>query len=146
MNIFFDVDYTLLAMDNSLRPGTREVFEKLIADGHKLFIWSGVGLRTAEIEKHNLSEFVSDIFVKPIHDFEAGLEKFNVTTRPDFVIDDYPEIVDVFTGVLVRPYFFRSAEDDEMDRVYTIIKDYVETGHSKLVGFRPGVNGTGSTP
>ena len=134
-------------MDNSLRPGTREVFEKLIGDGHKLFIWSGVGLRTAEIEKHNLSEFVSDIFVKPIHDFEAGLEKFNVTTRPDFVIDDYPEIVGAFGGVVARPYYFKAFEDNEMERIYKIVNEYVETGHSDEVGFRPGNNGsTGQTP
>ena len=42
MNIYFDVDYTLIAMDGSLRPGTTEVFESLLEDGHFIYIWSGV--------------------------------------------------------------------------------------------------------
>ena len=59
MNIYFDVDYTLIAMDGSLRPGTTEVFEGLIADGHLIYIWSGVGMRTDDIERLGLSGFVS---------------------------------------------------------------------------------------
>jgi len=58
LKIFFDVDYTILAVDNSLRPGTRDTFEKLISDGHEVYIWSGVGLRNAEIRQHELEELV----------------------------------------------------------------------------------------
>ena len=39
MNIFFDMDYTILSQDNSLRPGTREVFRKLVDDGHQVSVW-----------------------------------------------------------------------------------------------------------
>ena len=147
LNIFFDVDYTLLSMDGSLRPGTREVFQRLIDDGHRLYIWSGVGMRTADVQRHELEEFVSGIFQKPLENFEEGLETFGVTVRPDFVIDDYPEIVGAFGGVVARPYYFKAFEDNEMERIYKIVSEYVETGHSDEVGFRPGNNGsTGQTP
>ena len=136
LKIFFDVDYTLLAMDGSLRPGTRQTFEKLIEDGHKIYIWSGVGLRTREIEGHDLQDLVSGIYKKPIYDYVNGLELLQVPHWPDFVIDDYPEIVDTFGGVLARPYFFRSADDDEMERIYDIINDFITTGGSKRVGYR----------
>ena len=94
LKIFFDVDYTLLAMDGSLRPRTRDTFEKLIEDGHQIYIWSGVGLRTAEVERHDLQDLVSGIYKKPIYDFINGLELLKVPHWPDFVIDDYPEIGD----------------------------------------------------
>lgn len=136
LKIFFDVDYTLLAMDGSLRPGTRDTFERLVADGHALYIWSGVGLRTDEVERHGLQDLVSGIYKKPIYDFVDGLRLLNVPHWPDFVIDDYPEIVDTFGGVLARPYFFRSPDDDEMERIYAIIQDFVADGRSDMVGYR----------
>lgn len=136
LKIFFDVDYTLLSMDGSLRPGTRRTFERLVADGHAVYIWSGVGLRTAEMERHELQDLISGIYKKPIYDFVNGLESLGVPHWPDFVIDDYPEIVDTFGGVLARPYFFRSQDDDEMERIYAIIQDFVAAGRSEMVGYR----------
>ena len=52
MNIFFDVDYTILSMDGSLRPDTVGVFEQIIKDGHTIYIWSGQGLRWTEVKEH----------------------------------------------------------------------------------------------
>ncbi len=133
MNIFFDVDYTILGVDGSLRPGTRDVFRRLVADGHALFVWSGVGVRTAEVQEHDLQEFVSGLFQKPLQEFEAGLRTFGVAVRPDFVIDDYPEIVGAFGGVVVRPYYFPTANDREMERVYRIATEYARNGYAKGV-------------
>ena len=137
MNIYFDVDYTLIAMDGSLRPGTTEVFEELINDGHSIYIWSGVGMRTDDIERLGLSKFVSDIFVKPITEYEVGLKRFSVSPRPDFVIDDHREIVDAFGGGHIEPYYFRSAEDGNMAELYKAIKDFIATGTSNHRGFKP---------
>ena len=137
LKIFFDVDYTLLAVDGSLRPGARQTFERLIEDGHRIYIWSGVGLRTADVHRHDLKNLVSGIYKKPIYDFVNGLELLKVPHWPDFVIDDYPEIVDTFGGVLARPYFFRSQSDDEMDHIYNVISDFAATGGSERVGYRP---------
>ena len=137
LKIFFDVDYTLLAVDGSLRPGARQVFERLIDDGHKIYIWSGVGLRTADVHRHDLQSLVSGIYKKPIYDFVNGLELLKVPHWPDFVIDDYPEIVDTFGGALAKPYFFRSQSDDEMEHIYNMISDFAATGGSERVGYRP---------
>ena len=42
MNIFFDVDYTILGLDDSLRPGTQETLKQLKDDGNDIYIWSGM--------------------------------------------------------------------------------------------------------
>ena len=136
LKIFFDVDYTLLAVDGSLRPGTRSAFERLVADGHEVFIWSGVGIRSDDVERHDLQSLVSGVYKKPIYDFVNGLELLKVPHWPDFVIDDYPEIVETFGGVLAKPYFFRSEADDEMEHIYAIINDFVATGASDRVGYK----------
>jgi hypothetical protein len=136
LNIFFDVDYTILAVDGSLRPNTHEVFERLAADGHRIYIWSGMGVRTAEVRRHGLEGHVVDVFEKPLHDYEARLSLFNVNITPEFVIDDYPEIVGVFGGVVVRPYYFPVAGDDEMERVYRIADEFSKTGRSDDGAFR----------
>ena len=130
MNIFFDVDYTTLGLDNSLRPGTRETFQQLTDDGHQLYIWSGVGLRWEVVRHHKLEEFTSGVYEKPIHHFEERLAEVGVPLTPDFVIDDYPEVVAAFGGVWVPPYFFRRDGDAQMERIYKIVGQYLEMGHS----------------
>ena len=140
LNIYFDCDYTILAMDGSLRPRTREVFSNLIEDEHKVFIWSGVGLRTKDMERLNLMDLISGIFVKPIAEFEDGLDRFSVSPRPDFVIDDHREIVEFFGGVHIEPYYFRASEDGQMDDLYQCISDFSQTGNSTHRGFKPPPN------
>ena len=140
LNIYFDCDYTILAMDGSLRPRTREIFSNLIEDEHKVFIWSGVGLRTKDMERLNLMDLISGIFVKPIAEFEDGLDRFSVSPRPDFVIDDHREIVEFFGGVHIEPYYFRASEDGQMDDLYQCIADFSQTGNSTHRGFKPPPN------
>ena len=130
MNIFFDVDYTILGLDDSLRPGTRETFRRLLDDGHRIYIWSGLGPRWEVVRKHELEEFASGVYEKPQHHFVERLEELKVPLVPDFVIDDYPEIVSAFGGIWVPPYFFRRTADDQMSKIYNIIAEYVEKGHS----------------
>ncbi len=125
MNIFFDVDYTLMAMDGTLRPHTKDIFKQLIIDSHKIFIWSGVGDRTSDVNRHGLSEYVSGVFVKPIADFEIGLKRFKVLPRPDFVIDDHREIVEYFGGVHIEPFYFRSSDHEHMNSLYEAISSFV---------------------
>ena len=137
LNIFFDVDYTILAVNGSIRPRTKETFEQLVYDGHHVHVWSGVGIRTRELQRHDLHEHVTGVYQKPLEDFEAGLTTFDVPVRPDFVIDDYPQIVNAFGGVLVTPYYFPNRDDDEMDLIYNIITEFAEKGHSSHNLFRP---------
>jgi hypothetical protein len=131
VKIFFDVDYTILGLDDTLRSGTVETFQKLKDDGHELYIWSGMGERWEEVRKHQLAPFVSGVYAKPIHHYQERLEELGVPFEPEFVIDDYPEVVAAFGGVWVPPYFFKRTVDQEMDRVYRIVGDFVRTGTSE---------------
>lgn len=114
MNVFFDVDATILAEDGTLRPHTREVFEQLIAEGHTVYIWSGVGLRTAEVQRFGLEPLVSGIYVKPLFEFIAGLVKHGIPVTPDFVIDDYPTIVEHYGGHRIKAYEVADEFDTEL--------------------------------
>ncbi len=131
MKIFFDVDYTILGLDDSLRPGTKETLERLIGEGHEIYIWSGMGERWEVVEKHQLKPLVSGVYEKPTHHFHERLEELGVPFEPEFVIDDYPEVVSAFGGVWVPPYFFKRSFDEEMDRIHRIVCDLVKTGSSE---------------
>ena len=131
MKIFFDVDYTILGLDDTLRPGTLETLEKLKSDGHEIYIWSGMGERWEVVEKHQLTPLVSGVYEKPTHHFHERLEELKVPFEPDFVIDDYPEVVAAFGGVWVPPYFFKRNFDQEMDRIYRIVCEFIATGASE---------------
>ena len=131
MKIFFDVDYTILGLDDSLRPGTTDTFQKLMDDGHEIYIWSGMGERWEVIEKHSLNPYVSGVYEKPTHHFQERLEEMKIPFEPEFVIDDYPEVVAAFGGVWVPPYFFARSVDQQMVRIYDIISDFAREGTSE---------------
>ena len=135
--VFFDVDYTLIAAtDDSLRPGTREIFQKLLNDGHKVYIWSGLGPRWEVVKLHKLEKFASGVFGKPTFRYMERLEELGVPIVPDFVIDDYPEIVSAFGCVWIKPYYERLLTDDQMNKVYEIISEYSLFGSSNHIQFR----------
>lgn len=136
MKIFFDVDYTILGLDNSLRPQTLDTFQALIDEQHEVYIWSGMGERWEVVEKHELEPYISGVYEKPTHHFHERLAELGVPCEPDFVIDDYPEVVAAFGGVWVPPYFFRRNGDNEMERVYRIVNDFVNTGGSEDKQYR----------
>jgi hypothetical protein len=124
VNIFFDIDYTILGQDGSLRPGTREVFEQLVGLGHHIYVWSGVGVRWEEVRGAGLEPYVKGVYQKPLSDFNEGLVRFGVPVVPDFVIDDYPRIVEHFGGFCIREYVGRHAPNDEMYAVPDHIATY----------------------
>ena len=62
MKIFFDVDYTILRLDDSLRPGTMETLQKIKDDGHDIYIWSGLRERWEVLKKHNLETLISGLY------------------------------------------------------------------------------------
>ena len=136
MKIFFDVDYTILGLDDTLRPGTKEIFQKLLDDNHEIYIWSGMGERWEVIEKHDLNPFISGVYEKPTHHFLERLEELKIPCEPDFVIDDYPEVVAAFGGAWVPPYFFARNVDQQMDRVYQMVCDFAKEGTSEDKQYR----------
>ncbi len=124
MNLFFDVDYTLINMYGGLRPWVREVFQQLRLDGHIIYVWSGVGIRWPVIRQHHLEEFVANCYQKPLDDHHRRLPGLGVDVMPDFCVDDYPEIIHAFGGAVVRPYYWNDLLDLEMHRVYARISSH----------------------
>jgi hypothetical protein len=137
LNIFFDVDGTILGDDGTLRPHTHSVFERLVSSGHAIYIWSGAGLRTAEIRAAGLERWVSGVYRKPLFEFIAGLTENRIPIRPDFVVDDYPVIVEHFGGLRVKHYDGAAAPDDELLAVLALV--------AAAAGERP-VPGDGPAP
>jgi hypothetical protein len=122
LNIFFDVDYTIIGWDGTLRPFVREVFEQLKADGHTIYLWSGVGIRTEVVNQHKLHDLVSGCYMKPTWDYQNALKRMNVPLIPDFVIDDHNGVVKAFGGYWISRWEgYRGENDDEMKRVYDAI-------------------------
>jgi phosphoglycolate phosphatase-like HAD superfamily hydrolase len=137
VNIFFDVDYTILSSDQALRPGTRETFARLIADGHQVYIWSGEGPRWPVVRHHQLDDYVSGVFGKPLSDFGAGLQRLEVSPTPDFVVDDYPAIVRYFGGYFIPEFYFSDDDDDELESVYQVISEFASLGRADHHRWRP---------
>ncbi|MBV9899166.1 MAG: HAD hydrolase family protein [Chloroflexi bacterium] len=133
MNIFFDVDETILGYDGSLRPLVKQTFESLVQEGHRIYIWSGV--RTAEtvrsevVEPYGLTAYVTACYQKPRWDHRELLPRLGVDVEPDFCVDDYPEIVEVFGGILIKPYQ-RERPDADLERVLAAIRAATATSQS----------------
>lgn len=140
LHLFFDMDYTILGMDGSLRPAVREVFQRLREDGHVIHIWSGMGVRWGEVRSVGLASLVAGVYEKPLQDYRLAVQRLvaqgSIPCTPDLVIDDYPEIVSALGGIVVRPYFWPNPDDREMERVYRIISELAANGHSPDQAFR----------
>ncbi len=125
MNIFFDVDDTLITWNYRLRPHVRQVFERLRADGHAIYVWSGRGRRWEVIREFALHDLVADCFDKPLYQHVARLAELGVGVFPDYVIDDHEEPVRVFGGYHIPEPITPLDEDDHMLRVYEAIQAHV---------------------
>ncbi|MBI2760200.1 MAG: hypothetical protein HYX51_02095 [Chloroflexi bacterium] len=118
MNIFFDVDHTIIDSDNRPRPGVRDLFAWLREDGHAVYLWSGIGARTEVVEANDLGGLVAGCYDKPLYQYERMLGPLGIPVRPDFVVDDHPHLVHAFGGCVVSRYLREDPDDAEMERVY----------------------------
>ena len=116
MNVFFDVDHTLVFIDqntNALRPGAREAMQRLKAGGHGVYVWSASGLDHVQrvVRMHELAEWVDGMFDKDPR----------VVPYPDFIIDDDWYLVEKYGGHCVSQYKAVNADDrefeDALDRI-----------------------------
>ena len=126
LNVFFDVDNTLILWNGRLRNHAREVFEELKQAGHTIYIWSGVGIRRWDIKRHALDEFVTDYFIKPLERHHERLEALGVPMVPDFVIDDHKTVVDAFGGYHVSDN--AGPDDHELLDVLAKINEFATLG------------------
>lgn len=137
MHVFFDCDYTILSSDQRLRRGTRDVLEQLVDDGHLVYLWSGEGRRWSVVRQHGLEPYLSGVFAKPLSNFDNGLLRLEVPVVPDFVIDDYPDIVKHFGGYFIPEYYSSTNDDDELASVYQVISEVAKTGRSEHLRWWP---------
>ena len=121
VDVFVDVDHTIVGSDGSLRPGTHEALARLRADGHRVHLWSGEGPRWEVVDAHGLEPLLDGVHAKPTSDYQARLAEVAVRIVPDFVVDDYPHIVRVFGGLVIPPYYGRRRPDDAITLVPEII-------------------------
>ena len=97
MNIFFDVQGTLLTEDSDPRPHVRESFLKLSDMGHEVYLWStaGDGYAAHAARVLGVEDVVRGCFGK-----RSVPEGITV----DFVVDDQPSWVAEHGGLLVKAY------------------------------------------
>jgi hypothetical protein len=126
LNVFFDVDNTLIMWNGKLRNHTREVFTSLRESGHTIYIWSGVGIRRWDMKRHELDEFVEDYFIKPLEQHHEKLEALGVPFVPDYVIDDHKTVVDAFGGYHIPD--IAGPDDDELLKVLAEINQLATLG------------------
>ena len=136
LNIFFDTDYTILGVDGSLRPHVEQLFQYIIDRNHRIYIWSGNGIRTKDMEKHSLTDFITNFYEKPVHDYWNNTSKLPEKDRPNMVIDDNLEIVAILGGIWVNQYYFPNKNDAEMLKVQEIIVEVESSGSSDDPRFR----------
>jgi FMN phosphatase YigB (HAD superfamily) len=120
LNVFFDVDHTLVMWNGQLRPHAHEVFQAITDAGHTIYVWSGVGIRHYDMKKHGLDGFVTKYYVKPLHDYRERLPLYKVDVMPDFVIDDYPQVVEAFGGYHISDIL--QPDDRELLEVLRLIE------------------------
>ena len=121
LNIFFDVDHTLVYIDqhtNVLRPGAEAAMQRLKAAGHGVYVWSASGLAHVEriVHMHGLTEWVDGMFDKDPR----------VQPYPDWIIDDDWYLVEKYSGHCVSQYKAVNPEDREFEDA---LEKLAELGH-----------------
>jgi FMN phosphatase YigB (HAD superfamily) len=125
MNIFFDVDDTLVTWDFRLRPHVREVFAALRTDGHHLYVWSGRGKRWDVVLHYGLRELIVTCHEKPLADHHRQLAALGVDVWPDFVVDDHYAVVHAFGGYWIAPPRHPFDQDDQLWRAYDAVHAFL---------------------
>jgi hypothetical protein len=107
LNVFFDVQGTLLTMEEAPRPRAREAFLLLKEGGHDLLPWSsgGAGYAAGAAELLGVADLVSGYFDKRQ---EPGVPV-------DFAVDDDASVVEAHGGYRIKP-FDGNPSDEELLR------------------------------
>lgn len=125
MNIFFDVDDTLITWNFRLRPHVRDVFQRLRNDGHSIYLWSGRGKRWEVALKYELSDLIVTCHEKPLADHRETLPALGVDVWPDFVVDDHYAVVHAFGGYWICPPRRPLEHDRELWRMYEAVNQFL---------------------
>jgi hypothetical protein len=129
LNVFFDVDNTLIMWNGKLRNHTEHVFRSLKDAGHTIYVWSGVGIRRWDMKRHDLDQFVTDYFIKPLEKHHEKLDALGVPMIPDYVIDDHRQVVDAFGG-----YHIPDMAKDDDEELLKVLAEIMEMAAAPTLG------------
>lgn len=101
--ICLDVDDTLVDVQLRLRPLARELIVELYASGFEVHIWSGVGRRWEIVDRLGVRPYIAGCHLKPLSRYRERLADHGVPFVPDYVVDDYAEVVCIFGGWWIPP-------------------------------------------
>ncbi len=114
MNVFFDVQGTLLTMEEVPRPRARAAFLALKDQGHDLYLWSSGGAEYAAeaADLLGVAELVSGCFGK----------RQEPDVPVDFAVDDDASVVEAHVGYHIKP-FDGDPGDEELLRAAEAVAD-----------------------
>lgn len=119
MNIFFDIDQTLIYPgDRTMRPYAKWCLNYLKKNGHDIYLWSRRGEENCYDVAVLLGISLSRCFSKP--PFTNLRDITHLTAYPEYCIDDDPsDVLTAWPGILVLPYMasYTAKEDKELVRV-----------------------------
>jgi hypothetical protein len=112
LNVFFDVQGTLLTMEEAPRPRAREAFLILKEKDHDLYLWSsgGAGYAATAADLLGVADLVSGYFGK----------RKEPDVPVDFAVDDDASVVEAHGGYRIKP-FDGDLRDEELLRVVEAI-------------------------
>ena len=87
----------------------RQVFARLRALGHEVYLWTATGEAHAQrvVRRYRLKPFVTGCLDKDS----------NSPLQPDMIVDDDPYLVEKYGGVVVTPYREPDPKDCELFKV-----------------------------
>jgi hypothetical protein len=121
VDISFDVDQTIVDNDTRPRPGLHDLFTRLCADGHTIYLWSSLEPRWEVVEALGLAAYIAGCYDKPRYRHAEMLAPLGIPVRPDFCVDDQDHAVAIFGGVIVSRYERPDPADRELERVHAAV-------------------------
>jgi hydroxymethylpyrimidine pyrophosphatase-like HAD family hydrolase len=131
MNIVFDMDNTLTdEMGSSVRPGISQLLQKLVKDGHDLFLFTNSKKERAKaiLYEHNLKNYFKKFIFREDYDpGNTGKNKDIRVINGDLLIDDDPEEIKHMKKINKKGFLVTSyrkgtnPSTDEMAKLYDFI-------------------------
>jgi hypothetical protein len=120
--VYIDIDHTMVGEDNSVRPGVESTLSHLKNVGHELYAWSGDTTRKGLLQERGLLRLFQDVSLKPTSSYRQRARELCRGREPDFVVDDHAQVVRMFGGVHLAPYY--GAE--HADQTFILVASAVE--------------------
>lgn len=123
MNIFFDIDQTLIYPGTrKIRPYAKWSIGRIQKAGHRVFLWSHRGEQNCWDVAKGVGVSLNNCYDKP--PFENLFDAAHIPHVINYCVDDDPKDMPmVFPGLTVLPYCaeYEPQDDQEMLRVLDIL-------------------------